>query len=273
MGDAVSDYALVLLRFAYYAGTLGTFAFLVTWEAGDPKLPPAANRLRHILRNVALLGLIVVIADVLVLGWLMRVPWRLTENDGLLSGLRLPALALFALGFVLVDLFDYGFHRLLHRWRWLWLIHSVHHSDTHVDASTGARFHPGEVTIEVVLKTFLMLGLGIPLWVEGARAVVLNPVNLLQHANVEYPRWIERRLGWLLVTAEMHRIHHSPDARETNSNYGAVFSFWDRWFGTYTQPDPARVPSYGLRKLAAEPWQTVAGMMLTPLRARGLGAL
>jgi sterol desaturase/sphingolipid hydroxylase (fatty acid hydroxylase superfamily) len=269
----MSEHALALIRFAYYAGTLGTFAFLITWEAGDPKVPPSAIRLRHILRNAGLLGLVIVIADVLVLGWLLRVPWRLTESDGLLSAIPLPAVALFALGFVLTDLFDYAFHRLLHRWRWLWLIHSVHHSDPQLDASTGLRFHPGEVVIEVVLKTFLFLGLGIPLWVEGARAVVLNPVNLLQHANVEYPRWIERRLGWLIVTADMHRIHHSPDARDTNSNYGAVFSFWDRWFGTYTAPDPARVPSYGLRALVADSWQTVAGMMLTPIRARRLGSL
>jgi len=269
----MSDHALALVRFAYYAGTFGAFAFLVTWEAGDPKVAPSTNRLRHILRNLGLLGLVVIIADALVLGWFMHVPWRLTESDGLLSALRLPAVALFALGFVLADLIDYAFHRLQHRWRWLWLIHSVHHSDPQLDASTGARFHPGEVVIEVLLKTAIFLGLGIPLWVEGARAAVLNPINFLQHANVEYPRWIERRLGWLLVTADMHRIHHSPDPRETNSNYGAVFSFWDRWFGTYIAPDPGRVPLYGLRQLAADSWQTVLGMMLTPIRARRLGTL
>ena len=93
----MSEHALVLLRFAYYAGTLGTFAFLVTWEGGDPKVAPSASRLRHILRNAALLGLVVIIADVLVLGWLLRVPWRLTESDGILSAIPLPAAALFAL--------------------------------------------------------------------------------------------------------------------------------------------------------------------------------
>jgi sterol desaturase/sphingolipid hydroxylase (fatty acid hydroxylase superfamily) len=269
----MSEHALALLRFAYYAGTLGAFAFFVTWEAGDPRIVPQTSRLRHILRNAAVLALVIVIADVLVLGWLLGVPSRLTESDGLLTTLALPALAQFALGFVLVDFFDYGFHRLLHRWRWLWLIHSVHHSDPQVDASTAMRFHPVEVTLEVALKTFLFLGLGIPLWVEGARAVLLNPVNFAQHANVEYPPWIERRLGWLIVTADMHRIHHSPDAQETNSNYGAVFSFWDRWFGTYTPPAAARARAFGLRALAADSWQTVAGMMLTPIRARRLGTL
>lgn len=269
----MSDHALILFRFAYYAGALGTFAFLVTWEAGAPRIAPRTSRLRHILRNVAVLGLVVVIADVLVLEWLLGVRERLTASDGLLTALALPALAQFAIGFVLVDLFDYGFHRLMHRWRWLWLFHCVHHSEAELDASTALRFHPVEVTIGVLLKTFLFLGLGIPLWVEGARAIVLNPINLLQHGNVEYPAWIERRLGWLVVTAEMHRIHHSPDAHETNSNYGVVFSFWDRWFGTYTPPNSTRGRTFGLRALVADSWQTVVGMMLTPIRARRLGTL
>jgi sterol desaturase/sphingolipid hydroxylase (fatty acid hydroxylase superfamily) len=263
----MSDHALILIRFAYYAGTVATFAFLVTWEGGDPRIEPRESRLRHILRNVALLGLLVVIIDGLALGGITDVGERLIESSSV-GALASLALAQFALGFVLLDFFDYGFHRLMHRWRWLWLIHSVHHSDPQVDASTGTRFHPVEVIIEIILKCLLLLGLGIPLWVLGARACVVNPINLLQHGNVDYPAWVERRLGWLLVTADMHRLHHSPDAHETNSNYGVVFSFWDRWFGTYRPPEPERGRSFGLRSLAGESWQTVAGMVMTPIHAR-----
>jgi sterol desaturase/sphingolipid hydroxylase (fatty acid hydroxylase superfamily) len=269
----MSEAPLEAVRVAYYLGTLGAFAFLATWEVGDPRLATPPHRLRHILRNLGLFVLVVAIADGVVLGWLMQIPWRLTESNGLLTALSLPTIAMLAIGFVLADFFDYAFHRLLHRWRWLWLIHSVHHSETHLDVSTGGRFHPLEVSVEVALKSGLFLVLGIPPWIEGARAVVLNPLNLLQHANVDYPPWIERRLGWLLVTADMHRIHHSPEMRETNSNFGAVFSFWDRVFGTYVRPDLARVPTYGLHKLGADSWQTVTGMMLTPIRARKLGTL
>jgi sterol desaturase/sphingolipid hydroxylase (fatty acid hydroxylase superfamily) len=270
----MSDHALGLIRVAYYAGSFGVFAFLATWESGAPRVAHESSRLRHVLRNFAVLAVVIVVADIVVLGELMGVDdHRLTVSNGLLTALALPALAQFALGFLLADFFDYGFHRLLHRWRWLWLVHSMHHSDSQLDASTGARFHPIEVTLEVVLKASIFLGLGIPLWVEGARAVVLNPVNFYQHGNVDYPSWIERRLGWLLVTAEMHRIHHSPDRPETDSNYGAVFSFWDRIFGTYMAPSPGRGRSFGLHALAADTWQTVTGMLLTPLRARGLKSL
>ncbi len=203
----------------------------------------------------------------------MDVPFRLTESNGALTSLALPVFAQFALGFLLLDLFDYGYHRVAHRVRGLWLLHAVHHSDPQLDATTGMRFHPVEVTIEMVLKTALLLGLGLPLWVEGARAVFLNPANLLQHANVAFPAWVERRLSWLLVTPAMHRIHHSPDMRETNSNYGAVFSFWDRLFGTYRPPEAGHLPGVGLRKLRDDRWQTVWGMLMTPIRARPLGTL
>ncbi len=263
---------LNLLSLAYFCGFAGTFAFLVVLERGTGA-QAATGRWRHIARNVGLFALIVIVADGLVLSWLMDVPYRLTESNGVLTSLALPSFMQFALGFLLLDVFDYGFHRLTHRVRWLWLIHAVHHSDTQLDATTGMRFHPAEVTIQMVLKTILLLTLGIPLWVEGARAVFVNPANLLQHAKVAFPGWMERWFSWLLVTPAMHRVHHSPDMPETNSNYGAILSIWDRLFGTYRQPDTGRPPIFGLRKLRDDRWQTLAGMLMTPVRARGLGTL
>lgn len=261
------------LTLAYLCGFAGTLAFLLVLEGGRVAAPAAATRWRHIARNLGLFALAVIVADGLVLTGLMDVPFRLTESNGALTSLALPAFAEFALGFLLLDLFDYSFHRLAHRLRWLWLLHAVHHSDPQLDATTGLRFHPAELTIEIVLKSALLLSLGIPLWVEGARSVVLNPVNLMQHANVPYPAWVERWLAWLLVTPAMHRIHHSPDMPETNSNYGAVFSVWDRIFGTYRRPEAGRGQRFGLSRLRDDRWQTLWGMLMTPIRARGLGTL
>ena len=264
---------LNLLSLAYFCSFAGTFAFLVVLEGGPIAISAASRRWRHIARNVGLFALIVLVADVLVLAWLVDVPNRLTESNGALTSLALPAFAQFALGFLLLEIFDYGFHRVVHRVRWLWLIHAVHHSDTQLDATTGMRFHPVEVTIQMGLKTFLLLTLGIPLWVEGARAVFVNPANLLQHANVAYPDWVERWLSWLLVTPAMHRIHHSPDMPETNSNFGAILSVWDRIFGTYRRPEGGRPQEFGLRKLRDDRWQSLVGMLMTPIRARRLGNL
>jgi len=269
----VTTQGLGPLTLAYLCSFAGTLAFLVVLEGGRVAAPAAADRWRHMARNGGLFVLAVFIADGLVLTGLMGVPFRLTESNGALTALALRAAAQFALGFLLLDLFDYGYHRLAHRARWLWLLHAVHHSDPQLDATTGLRFHPAELTIEIVLKAFLLLFLGIPLWVEGARSVFLNPVNLMQHANVAYPAWVERWFSWLLVTPAMHRLHHSPDLAETNTNYGAVFSFWDRLFGTYRRPAAGRTERFGLRRLRDDRWQTVWGMLTTPLRARGLGTL
>jgi sterol desaturase/sphingolipid hydroxylase (fatty acid hydroxylase superfamily) len=96
---------------------------------------------------------------------------------------------------------------------------------------------------------------------------------MAQHANIAYPAWVERPLRWLLVTPAMHRVHHLPEAPATDSNYGQCFSFWDRLFGTYRAPDPARAPRFGLANLAGESFQSVSGMLLTPVRARRLRAL
>jgi len=267
----VTAQGLNFLSLSYFCGFAGTFAFLVVLEGGTAST--ASGRWRHIARNIGLFALVLIVTDGVVLTWLMGVPFRLTQSDGVLTSLALPAVAQFALGFLLLDVFDYGVHRLTHRVRWLWLIHAVHHSDTRLDATTGTRFHPAEVTIQMVLKTGLLLTLGIPLWVEGARAVFENPANLLLHANVAFPPWVERRLSWLLVTPAMHRIHHSPDMAENNSNFGVILSIWDRIFGTYQSPQTARPQSVGLRKLQDDRWQTLVGMLMTPVRARGLGSL
>ena len=270
----MSGEALRALSDAYFVANVGVFAFLVVLEGGRDALVATTGRWRHVLRNFGLFATVLLIADGVVLGWWLGVPSMLTLSDGWLTPLGLPPLAQFALGFTLLDLFDYFYHRLVHRWRPLWLLHAVHHSDLHVDASTAVRFHPLEVSIEMTLKSLLLLALGIPLWVEGARAVVLNPWSAVQHANIVYPRRLERAIGWLLVTAPMHRLHHSPEPRETNSNYGVVFSFWDRMFGTYVAPSGPGPQRYGLARLGGEArWQSVAGMLLTPVRARAFATL
>ncbi len=269
----MGPFALDLLQNAYLVANLGAFAFLVVLEGGRDALIAIPDRRRHVLRNLGLFALVLIVADGVVGGWWLGVTALLTASNGLLTPLDLSPAAQFAVGFVLVDCVDYFFHRLMHRWRWLWLLHAVHHSDPHLDASTAVRFHPVEVSIEVAFKVALLLALGIPLWVEGARAVVLNPIAFFQHANIAWPAGFERAIGWLVQTPSMHRVHHSPVPRETNSNFGAVFSFWDRLFGTYLRPSGPRPAAFGLAKLTADRWQTVAGMLSTPLRARRLGQI
>ena len=114
-----------------------------------------------------------------------------------------------------------------------------------------------------------MLALGLPLWIELVRVIVVNSAFLAQHANVAFPRAIEA-LRVVFVTPAVHRQHHSPVPPLIDRNFGQMFSFWDRLFRTYAEPASPAPPEYGLRKLADERWQTVAGILLTPLRARSI---
>jgi sterol desaturase/sphingolipid hydroxylase (fatty acid hydroxylase superfamily) len=263
---------LSLLRIAYYGLMAGTFAFLLLWEDGSPLGRGRPSRRRHVLRNLALFVCVVAVADGLVGAWLLDIPSRLTITPtGLLTPLPLAAQLIVA--FVVMDLSTYAVHRLFHAQRWLWLMHSVHHSDAEVDVSTSIRHHPVEVAIDVAVKLGLYLLLGLPLWIEAARTLLINPLSMAQHANIAYPAWVERPLRWLLVTPAMHRVHHLPEAPATDSNYGQCFSFWDRLFGTYRAPDSALPPRFGLANLADESFQSVSGMLMTPIRARRLRAL
>jgi sterol desaturase/sphingolipid hydroxylase (fatty acid hydroxylase superfamily) len=270
----ISPHSFYLLRLAYFGAFIGAWAFLVTWEGGNPKWAPSARRWRHVARNFGLFLLAVFVADGIVGLGLFGIGDRLNiVPHGLLTPLGLPIWGLAIAGVFATDFVGYWFHRLSHRWRWLWLIHSVHHSDQHLDASTAVREHPVEMIFDVALLAGTLMALGVPLWVEGLRAAFLNPQAMAQHANIAYPRWVERTFGWLLVTPAMHRVHHSPDVRETDTNFGIMFSFWDRIFGTYRAPDPAGTSGFGLERLRDERWQTFPGMLLTPLAARAIPTL
>jgi sterol desaturase/sphingolipid hydroxylase (fatty acid hydroxylase superfamily) len=156
-----------------------------------------------------------------------------------------------------------------HSWRPLWLLHSVHHSDPHVDLTTSARHHPFETAIGLAVRVGLYLALGLPLWIEVIRAILVNTASLWQHANVRAPRWLEA-LRAVVVTPAVHRQHHSPDAPLIDRNFGQALTMWDRMFGTYAEPVEDLPPAYGLRKLDAPKWQTIGGVLLTPVRARSV---
>lgn len=261
-----------LLTSIYLGLFFGGLAFFWLWEDGAPLKPFADERARrrHALVNLGVLAAVIVVADLAVGTFVLRIGERLLDPpDGLLTPLGLPVAAQIVVAFLVVDLYEYGLHRLAHRWRPLWLLHAVHHSDPHVDMTTAARHHPFETAISLVLRVGIYLVLGLPLWIEVVRIVFVNVLFLLQHANVRCPRAIEA-LRVAFVTPAVHRQHHSPDAPLIDRNYGQIFSFWDRVFRTYAEPAADAPPEYGLRTLREPRWQTLGGVLLTPLRARAI---
>jgi sterol desaturase/sphingolipid hydroxylase (fatty acid hydroxylase superfamily) len=260
---------LSLLTSIYLGLFAGGFAFFWLWEGGSPLRPFADDRARrrHVLRNLGVLLSVILVADIVYGTFVLRVGAHLLDPpSGLLSPLALPTWALVVVAFVAVDFYEYAFHRLAHRWRPLWLMHRVHHSDPHVDVSTGARQHPLEAALIVSGRLPIYLALGLPLWIEVVRVIVANTVLFAQHANVAFPRAVEA-LRPVLMTPAVHRQHHSPDQPLIDRNFGQFFTLWDRLFGTYAEPEGEAPAAYGLRPLRAERWQTVAGILLTPFRS------
>ena len=148
-----------------------------------------------------------------------------------LLGLRLSVAAL--LGFLALDLVIYAQHVLFHKVPVLWRLHRMHHADLDIDVTTGGRFHPFEILISMAVKIAVVIALGIPVVAVLLFEVVLNATSTFNHANVSMPPALDRVLRWLVVTPDMHRVHHSILRHETDSNFGFNLPWWDRLFGTY----------------------------------------
>ncbi len=153
----------------------------------------------------------------------------------------------FALSFLLLDLLVYLQHRLFHRAPALWRLHAVHHTDLDLDASSGVRFHPGEVLISTLIKTVGVVLLGAHFLAVAAFEMVLNAVVVFNHSNLNLGP-LDALLRLVVVTPDMHRVHHSPSREETDSNFGFNLPWWDRLFGTYrAQPaEPHESMALGL---------------------------
>ena len=157
------------------------------------------------------------------------------NNFGLFNLLNLPIIIEYSLAFVLLDFGIWLQHVLFHKVNFLWRFHKVHHSDKEVDFSTGIRFHPGEILVSMLYKIFLVALIGPEVAIVIIFEIVLNASSLFNHSNIIIPKNLDFLLRILIVTPNMHRIHHSELEKETDSNYGFNFSFWDKIFKTYNK--------------------------------------
>ncbi|MBV5318046.1 MAG: sterol desaturase family protein [Desulfobulbaceae bacterium] len=152
---------------------------------------------------------------------------------GLLSLLTLPAWLETLVSLLVLDLLIYTQHRFFHRTPVLWRLHRMHHTDLDLDVSSGTRFHPLEIFLSLVIKLIAVVLLGASPLSILLFEIILNATSMFSHANLRIPLAIDQRLRLLLVTPDMHRVHHSILPLETDSNFGFNLSCWDRLFGTY----------------------------------------
>lgn len=222
------------------AAFLTIFAIMASWEAIAPLRQPTLPRRLRWSNNLALLLtgnlLLKLLFPLTAVGFAALAQAR---GWGLLNLVGWPDWLELALAFVLLDLAIYAQHRLFHVVPLLWRLHRVHHADTMFDVTTALRFHPLEIALSLGIKLAVIALIGASAEAVLLFEIVLNGAAMFNHGNVTLPRWLERPLRGLIVTPDMHRIHHSTLPVETNSNYGFNLSCWDRLFASYT-PAPSR---------------------------------
>ena len=230
MGDTLATVEPVLRVAAF----LGVFVLVALWEVLAPRRP---SHFTHAQRWPHNLGLVVLNAGILRLvapGAAIAVAMAGEAHGwGLFNVVALPSWAAILLVVVLLDLAIYFQHVLFHAVPVLWRLHRVHHADEDYDVTTGLRFHPIEILLSLGIKCAVIAALGAPALAVLAFEVLLNCASMFNHANARLPLVVDRWLRWLVVTPDMHRVHHSVIPRELNSNFGFNLPWWDHLFGTY----------------------------------------
>jgi sterol desaturase/sphingolipid hydroxylase (fatty acid hydroxylase superfamily) len=219
---------------------LAVFLVLAGAEIMIPKRALRTPKARRWIANLIILAL----NPLMVIAVFPMLPVALaqlasTRHWGVLQLLAVPDWAKVVLGVIVLDLVVYVQHVLHHAIPTLWRLHMVHHADMDIDVTTGLRFHPIEIAVSMALKLAAVAALGPPPLAVLLFEVALNATAMFNHSNMRLPERVDRKLRLILVTPDMHRVHHSVIIRETNSNYGFSLPWWDRLFGTY-QDQPAR---------------------------------
>lgn len=221
-----------------FAAFLVVFAAMAAWETLRPRRVLAEPRRLRWPANLGLVALGALAARLVAGGAAVAAAIFAAENEvGLLHGSEAPSWLAWIATLLVLDFAVYLQHVLFHAVPILWRLHRVHHADLGFDASTGLRFHPIEILISVGLKAGVVVLLGAPAGAVVAFEVLLNASSLFNHGNVAIPEALDRRLRRVIVTPDMHRIHHSSRIAETNANFGFSVSWWDRLCGTY-RSDP-----------------------------------
>jgi len=209
-------------------------AGLASWEFLHPKRPRSAARRARWPANLTLVILNTALVRVVFpLGAAGVALWAAQKGWGLFNVVAAPQWLAFAISLLLLDLAIYAQHVAFHHVPLLWRLHRVHHADLDVDVTTGVRFHPLEILLSMAIKVVAVLTIGAPALSVVVFEIVLNATSMFNHANVGIPAGLEPALRSIVVTPDMHRVHHSVHRDETDSNFGFNLSWWDRLFRTY----------------------------------------
>jgi sterol desaturase/sphingolipid hydroxylase (fatty acid hydroxylase superfamily) len=216
------------------------FALLAGWEWLAPRRPLWLGRLRRWPGNLGIVAVDTLVVRLLVPTAVVGAALTAAGNGtGLFHWLNLRLSVATVLGFLILDLAIYLQHVAFHHIPWLWPLHRMHHADLDIDVTTGFRFHPFEILISLGIKIAVVMAFGIPPVAVFVFEAVLNATSLFNHSNISVRPGVERLLRLVVVTPDMHRVHHSVLRAETDSNFGFNLPWWDWLFGTYRREPQA----------------------------------
>ena len=248
--DSVLEYFEVLPTWQKVAWIAVCLSINLILESVTPLFKTKYNRWKHIGTN--LLFLVPVFIINLVFGLLtVRLYTVIDSNSfGLLSLFDWPIWAEIVIAVAIFDFIaQYSIHFLLHKFKWMWKLHLVHHSDRVVDVTTATRLHPGDYLLREIGALCVILITGAPISYYMIYRIITIFFTYFTHANIALPLWLDKGISFIFVTPNLHKFHHHFERPWTDKNFGNVFSIWDRIFGTFVYDEPDRI-RYGVDVLA-----------------------
>lgn len=253
-----------IIRLAFF---LGSLAAVAGWEVFAPRRPLTVSKARRWVTNLSLVVIDTVVVRVLLPVLPVGMALMAQEHGwGILNIIMLPIWVKIILAVVALDFVIYLQHVLFHFLPILWRLHRMHHTDLDIDVTTGNRFHPVEIVLSIGIKLAAVALIGPPLVSVVIFEVVLNATSQLNHGNIRIQETLDRWLRLIVVTPDMHRVHHSVITRETNSNFGFNLPWWDRLCGTYrSQPEHGHTAmNIGLKEFRDAAELTLGRLLVQP---------
>lgn len=226
---------------------VGGITFFWMIENAYPLFHFSYHKIRHAGINIVFTLTTILVNFSLAFLLVQSSQWATTSHFGVLSWIPdWPLWSRFLIGLLLLDFIGaWLIHWIQHKVKWMWKFHIIHHTDTHVDTTTANRHHPGESVFRFVFTILATLVAGAPMWLVFAYQSLSVLLSQFNHANIQLPEKLDRIVSLLIVTPNMHHVHHHYRQPYTDTNYGNIFSIWDRLFGTYIQLDQSRL-IYGI---------------------------
>lgn len=246
MIDAIIDYFNTIPSLHRALILAGGILFFWIVEGIVPLANFKYNKIRHAGINLFFTATTIIINFAFALVIVKASEWAIANQFGLLQLTAMPTWVMLIGGLLLLDLVGaYFIHFIEHKIKWMWKFHMVHHADTHVDTTTANRHHPGESVFRAVFTTIGVIICGAPMWLVMLYQSLSAVLSQFNHANIRLPLWLDNVISWVIISPNMHKVHHHYKQPQTDSNYGNIFSIWDRLFGTYNYT-PVDNLRYGL---------------------------